>query len=84
MGNCTRWLAGWWAGLVAMPVLQFLFLRWFFRFFIWARFLWQVSRMDLDLEPTHPDGTAGLHFLAKVQNALTGQSCWRWARCWPG
>ena len=52
-----------------MPVFQFLVLRWYFRIFIWARFLWQVSRIDLDLEPTHPDGTAGLRFLALVERA---------------
>jgi hypothetical protein len=61
--------AGWWAALVSMPVFQFLMLRWYFRLFIWARFLWQVSRIDLNLEPTHPDGTAGLRFLS-----LTGRA----------
>lgn len=60
--------AGWWAALVSMPVFQFLMFRWYFRFFIWARFLWQVSRIDLNLEPMHPDGTAGLGFLS-----LTGR-----------
>jgi hypothetical protein len=64
-------LAGWWAALVSMPVFQFLMLRWYFRLFIWARFLWQVSRMDLDLEPTHPDGTAGLRFLSLTGRAYT-------------
>ncbi len=63
---CSRSLAGWWAALVAMPVFQFLCLRWYFRMLIWARFMWQVSRIDLNLEPLHPDGTAGLHFLALV------------------
>jgi hypothetical protein len=62
--------AGWWFGLVSMPLLQFLVLRWFFRFFIWARFLWQVARTGLNLEPTHPDGTAGLHFLAHSSRAF--------------
>jgi hypothetical protein len=52
-----------------MPVLQFLVLRWYFRFFVWGRFLWQVSRMQLNLEPTHPDGTAGLLFLARSGRA---------------
>jgi hypothetical protein len=61
--------AGWWAALVSMPVFQFLMFRWYFRLFIWARFLWQVSRMDLNLEPMHPDGAAGLRFLS-----LTGRS----------
>jgi hypothetical protein len=55
-------------GLVSMPVFQFLMLRWYFRLFVWARFLWQVSRIDLNLEPMHPDGTAGLRFLS-----LTGR-----------
>lgn len=57
-------LAGWWGALVSVPLLQFLMVRWYYRFFIWARFLWQVSRLDLRLEPTHPDATAGLHFIA--------------------
>ena len=61
--------AGRWLVYVSMPVLQFLTLRWYFRFFVWGRFLWQVSRMQLNLEPTHPDGTAGLLFLARCGRA---------------
>ena len=56
-------LAGYWYAYVSIPVFQFLLLRWYFRIFIWARFLWQVSRMDLHLVPTHPDRAAGLGFL---------------------
>src|SRR5581483_8990780 len=36
-------LAGMWYGYVSLPIFQFLLLRWYFRVFIWARFLWQVS-----------------------------------------
>ena len=61
--------AGRWLVYVSMPVLQFLTLRWYFRFFVWGRFLWQVSRTRLNLEPTHPDGTAGLLFLARCGRA---------------
>jgi hypothetical protein len=61
--------AGWWGALVSMPLFQFLVVRWYYRLFIWGRFLWQVSRIDLDLEPTHPDATAGLHFLAFAERA---------------
>ena len=68
-GQLQPTLAGWWVALVSMPVIQFLVVRWYFRFFIWARFLWQVSRIRLDLEPTHPDGTAGLHFLVRTGRA---------------
>ncbi len=55
--------AGFWFAYVSIPVFQFLLLRWYFRIFIWARFLWQVSRLDLHLVPTHPDRSAGLGFL---------------------
>jgi hypothetical protein len=68
-GHLQASLAGWWMALVSMPVFIFLSLRWYFRFFIWARFQWQVSRIDLNLQPTHPDGTAGLHFLALAERA---------------
>ncbi len=68
-GELQPTYAGWWLGLVCMPIIQFLMLRWFFRIFIWARFLRQVARTRLDLEPTHPDGTAGLLFLARSGRA---------------
>jgi len=56
--------AGYWYAYVSIPVFQFMLFRWYFRIFIWARFLWQVSRMDLHLVPTHPDRAGGLGFLA--------------------
>jgi hypothetical protein len=63
--------AGWWAVFVSLPLAQFLLVRWYFRLFVWGRFLWQVSRMKLNLVPTHPDGVAGLHFLAMSRRAYT-------------
>jgi hypothetical protein len=62
-GHRTYSLAGYWYAFVSIPVYQFLAYRWIFRIFIWARFLWQVSRLDLHLVPTHPDRAAGLGFL---------------------
>lgn len=56
-------LPGLWYSWVSNPLVQFLLLRWLFRLVIWARFLWQVSRIDLDLIPLHPDRHAGLGFL---------------------
>jgi hypothetical protein len=55
--------AGIWYGYVSLPVFQFLLCRWYFRIGIWAHFLWQVSRIKLNLIPTHPDRNAGLGFL---------------------
>jgi hypothetical protein len=57
-------LAGMWFGYVSLPMFQFLLLRWYFRLFIWMRFLWQVSRIELSLIPTHPDRLGGLGFLS--------------------
>lgn len=57
-------LAGIWFRYVSLPIFQFLFLRWYYRIFIWARFLFHVSRIKLNLVPTHPDNVGGLGFLA--------------------
>ena len=70
-GSTSLSLAGWWHALVSVPIFQFLLLRWYFRVFIWARFLWQVSRINLQLVPTHPDRVGGLGFLANVVYAFT-------------
>jgi hypothetical protein len=58
--------AGVWYVFISVPVLQFILLRWYVRFLIWYRFLWQVSRMPLNLIPTHPDRAGGLGFLGGV------------------
>jgi len=55
--------AGFWYVFISIPILQFILLRWYVRFFIWYRFLWQVSRIPLNLIPTHPDRSGGLGFL---------------------
>lgn len=57
-------LAGYWYVFVSRPLFQFIAYRWYFRIFIWARFLWKCSRLDLNLIPTHPDRACGLGFLA--------------------
>ena len=56
-------LAGWWYILVSLPILFFFLLRWLWIFLIWAGFLFRVSRLDLELTPTHPDHVGGLGFL---------------------
>lgn len=58
--------AGWWFVYVSLPVFQFILFRWYFRLFVWIRFLWQVTRCELDLIPTHPDRTGGLGFLSNT------------------
>jgi len=69
-GGSTLSLAGMWYGYVSVPLFQFLLGRWYFRLAIWARFLWQVSRIELRLVPTHPDRVGGLGFLANTVYAF--------------
>jgi hypothetical protein len=69
--TATLTLPGIWFSWVSNPILQFLLLRWIYRIIIWARFLWQVSRIDLDLIPTHPDRNAGLGFLGGSAHAYS-------------
>jgi hypothetical protein len=64
-------LAGYWLVLVSLPLFQFLIVRWYFRLFIWMRFLWQVSRIKLNLIPTHPDRLGGLGFLTNIIYAFS-------------
>ena len=68
-----RWhltAAGFWYVFVSIPILQFILLRWYLRLFIWYRFLWQISRIPLNLVPTHPDRAGGLGFLGVISYTL--------------
>ncbi len=56
--------AGRWFVYVANPLAQFILMRWYFRLFIWIRFLWHVRQCTLSLVPTHPDRVGGLGFLS--------------------
>jgi hypothetical protein len=63
-------MAGLWFGCVSLPLIQFILLRWYFRLFVWTRFLWDVSHVGLDLVPTHPDRAGGLGFLSTITYAF--------------
>jgi hypothetical protein len=63
--------AGYWYVFVSIPLLQFILLRWYFRLFVWFRFLWHVSKLNLHLVPTHPDRRAGLGFLGRTVYAYS-------------
>jgi hypothetical protein len=52
-----------WYGLVALPLFEFLLLRSLWRWLIWVYVVVGLARIDLDLEPTHPDRRGGIAFL---------------------
>jgi hypothetical protein len=55
--------AGWWFLAVSLPIFQFLCWRWCWRLVIWTMLLWRVSRLNLQIVPTHPDMAGGLGYL---------------------
>jgi len=63
-------LTGLWYRVIALPVLQFFFYRWIWRLFIWCRFLWTISRLDLNLVASHADQAGGLGFLGTAHVSL--------------
>lgn len=62
--------AGWWFLLISGPILQYIYCRWIWRFLIWARLLWKVSRLNLRLVCTHGDSAGGLGHIGFVHVAF--------------
>jgi hypothetical protein len=65
-GVSLTW-AGWWLIFFCIPLFQFLSLRWLWRLFLWGQFLWRMTRLNLQLAPTHPDEAGGLGFVGEAQ-----------------
>lgn len=59
--------AGWAFVLVASPMPRFLLLRWLWRYALWSVLLRSVGKLELHLEPTHPDKLGGLGFVLTAQ-----------------
>jgi hypothetical protein len=55
--------AGWYHALISVPLLLTLFYSWLWRLFLWSRFVWLASALDLRLIPCHPDHSGGLKFV---------------------
>ena len=59
--------AGWWELLVALPLLNYWWLRWIWKIILWSWYLFRLSRFHLRLVASHPDRTGGIAFLSDVQ-----------------
>ena len=68
-GSSNLAFAGWWHAFVSLPLLLIFFFGWLWRVVLWGRFLVLVSRLDLQLLPSHPDKVGGLKF---VNTSLRG------------
>jgi hypothetical protein len=62
--------AGWFYAFISLAIFRFILLRWYFRLFVWYRFLWQVKALPLHFNLFHPDRAGGLGFLSESTLAL--------------
>jgi hypothetical protein len=62
--------AGFWFTWVSIPFFQFLYIRWYYRLFLWYQLLFRVSRLHLRLVPPHPDRAGGLGFVGLAATAV--------------
>jgi hypothetical protein len=62
--------AGYWYAYAAIPIMRFLFFRWFYRLVILYGVLARISRLPLLVVPTHPDRVGGLAFLGELGVSL--------------
>lgn len=59
--------AGWWEFLIALPLLNYWWLRWIWKIGLWSWYLFRLSRFHLRLVAAHPDRTGGIGFVSDVQ-----------------
>lgn len=63
--------AGWYYVLVSQLLYQLLILISLWKWLLWCIFLYRLSKLDLQLIPTHPDRHGGIGFLGLSPAAIT-------------
>lgn len=63
--------AGWYYVLVSQLLYQLLILISLWKWLLWCIFLYRLSKLDLQLIPTHPDQHGGIGFLGLSPAAIT-------------
>lgn len=58
---------GVWELIFVGPLTTYWWLRWAGKVLLWTWYLYQVSRLRLNLVPSHPDSTGGIGFLSDAQ-----------------
>jgi hypothetical protein len=59
-----------WCFLFALPLVQFLLVRWLWRWAVWTYVLARLARLPLALDALHPDRRGGLEMLAGPADAF--------------
>lgn len=63
--------ATFWYATIALPFVQFLSLRWLWRWAIWTYVVIRLSRAELALNALHPDQAAGLKMIGNPIDAFS-------------
>jgi hypothetical protein len=63
-------VAGWYVVLVSAPLFQFLLGLGLWKWLLWTYFAFKLSKFNLKLVATHPDGHGGLGFLGLTASAF--------------
>jgi hypothetical protein len=58
---------GFWLFAVALPLLNYIWLRMIWKIVLWTYYLRRIARLALELHPTHPDATGGIGFVSETQ-----------------
>lgn len=58
---------GLWEAAFAGPLTTYWWLRWTVKTGLWTWYLYEISRLRLNLVPSHPDKTGGIGFLSDAQ-----------------
>jgi hypothetical protein len=58
---------GAWELIFVGPLSTYWWLRWSFKVLLWTWYLYQVSRLRLNLVASHPDSTGGISFISDAQ-----------------
>ncbi|HEY6483527.1 MAG TPA: hypothetical protein VIY54_08355 [Steroidobacteraceae bacterium] len=61
-------LPGAWEFLIALPLLNYTWLRYGWKILLWIYYLARLSRARLELHPTHADLTGGIGFISNAQS----------------
>lgn len=61
-----------WYVIIALPIVQFLIIRWLWHWALWSYVLFRLSRLRLATLATHPDHAAGLGSLGSPLSAFAG------------
>lgn len=69
-GSRTPTAAGLWEFLVALPLLNYTWLRFIWKILLWIYYLYRITRIRLELHPTHPDLTGGIGFISEAQGGF--------------